>query len=177
MHCVPFPYIANVVGACLCATLVALAGCGGSTDEAEAAETRSAAPTRSAAVQAPSDVWPTLIDDEGRPSAALPKAHPADPAARTRSGRYALRAQAIALERALGGDALWLAADCCGSHAVDVVVGVGHALVATDGLHRDAPVFVTGRDLRVAAVVADRFEAEGMRRVFLVTDASRPEQR
>lgn len=144
-----------------------LIGCGGTEPDPAPAEPP---PTRATAgpVNDPRAL-PTLLDDDGLIAPPVPRALPTDPGARTRTPRYALRAQAHALTAALGDEAVWVDAGCCGSHAVELVVDIAHAMVAAGGHRRDTPVFVHGGDPRVAAQVVDRLVAEGMRRTFLVT--------
>jgi hypothetical protein len=112
---------------------------------------------------------PPLLGADGTPQPALPQAVPTDVRERTRNALYATRAQAHALEAGLDGAVIWIETGCCDERAV------AGALERTDGLRAgkhlalDAPVFVTGADLKLAAVVADRLADEGHTLVFLVT--------
>jgi len=96
-------------------------------------------------------------------------AEPQDPGARTRAARYTSRAQAEQLDAALEGDVVWLDVACCGFDGAEQSVGIAHGIHAAKSLRSDAPVFVTGADQRLAAHVANRLEAEGLTRVFLIT--------
>lgn len=159
-----FPFTGTaltLVAAALAANVVA---CGG-LDE----ETRLALDTSQALAAAPPAPLPGLIAYDGSPLPPVPEAVPADPAARTRSGYYALTAQATALDFERRGDVVWIDAACCGLDAADSVRGIVQGLRADAEVSSDAPVLVKGRDLRLAAFVANRLEEAGERRVFLVT--------
>lgn len=152
--------VATLVAAALAANVVA---CGGLDEDTHLTlATQQTAQARHAAL-------PALIGDDGSLSPSLPEATPAEPGARTRSGRYALQAQAIALDFERRGDVVWVDAGCCGFDAADSAVGIVQGLRAAADVSPDAPVLVKGPDLRLAAFVADRLEEEGERRVFLVT--------
>lgn len=112
---------------------------------------------------------PPLIDDEGNTMPNAAGTEPADPGARTRSGRYASAAQARHLLEALGTDAIRAEVDCCDASAADEAEGVVAALRAAHSLGPDAPVLVVGQDLRLAAAVANRLGDTGHTRVWLVT--------
>jgi hypothetical protein len=112
---------------------------------------------------------PPLVDDSGLPQSPLPASVPQRGDELTRAGRYALRAQAEALERALGGAVIWIDVECCVDNAVDTALGTVAGLAAARDLGSSAPVFVTGSDLRMAAAVADQLGSDGHSRVFLVT--------
>lgn len=112
----------------------------------------------------------TLLDDDGQPMPPHAAAVPTDPAAHTRMGRYALKAQAAQLVDALG------------SAAIEVHVQAGEPTQATEravqavlkqvsrrGLGLDAPTLVHGADPAVAAAVVDALGAFGFSHVFLVT--------
>jgi hypothetical protein len=115
-----------------------------------------------------------LLDDAGHPNAALPQAVPVRGDEMTRAGLYALREQAIALERALGGDAVWIDDRCCnddvGRVEPDLALGLAAGVFAARDLNNNAPVFIALGDRRQGAALADRFAAAGYTRVFLVTD-------
>ena len=99
--------------------------------------------------------------------AADPAAVPVDPLARTRAGRYLGRATAERLDDAARGGIVWVDASCCAGLASDLPERIAFGMLAVQG--DDAAVFVTGRDLRAAARLADRLEAFGLRHVHLVT--------
>ncbi len=110
-------------------------------------------------------VWP-LLDDEGlaMPSTSVP----ADPNARTRARLYANVEQAGMLVAALGPSVVQVEVGCCGTDAVSLAVmraAVAQAARPTTAL---MPVLVSGDDLGLAALVADRLAEERML-VFLVT--------
>jgi hypothetical protein len=143
---------------------LALGACGGSFDEeVEVLLPQRSAPPRAAAA------LPPLLDDAGAPQAALASALPQRSDYQTRAGLYALRAQAEALDRALGGAVIWIDVECCTDDAVETALGVVAGLAAARDLGTTAPVFVTGADLRIAAAAADRLGVHGYTRTFLVT--------
>jgi len=159
-----FPFTgtaATLVAAALAANLVA---CGG-VDE----DTHLALATQQPQTAARNGPPPSLIADDGSLSASLPEAVPADPGARTRSGRYALREQGTALDFERRGDVVWVDAGCCAFDAADTAQGIVQGLRTAAEVSPDAPVLVKGPDLRLAAHVVNRLEEEGERRVFLVT--------
>jgi hypothetical protein len=110
-----------------------------------------------------------LFGADGTPQPALPQAVPADPRSRTQVALYATRDQAQALEAELGGAVLWVEAGCCDDAAVSAAIDHTEALRTERHLGLDAPVFVTGRHLHLAALVVDRLTEEGYEQVFLVT--------
>lgn len=124
-------------------------------------------PTAAAATAA--DPIAPLLDDEGHVMPSSPQAEPADTGARTRAMRYASAAQADTLEHARPGDVLRVDIAGSGAEAVEQGVHVANGLQAAANLGNDAPVLVTGTDLRSAAAVADRLAEQGMTRVWLVT--------
>jgi len=144
------------------AVLLALSACGGSESGTEDGTARAAA---APAVTAP------LLDDEGRVMPSDPAAVPADPGARTRAGRYATPSQAAQLEQTMGSAAISTPVDAGGDEAAaaDLSVLVAYGLQAAHELDNHAPVLVRGANLRLSAVVANRLEANGFTRVFLVT--------
>jgi hypothetical protein len=148
-----------------CALSASLGTCGGSIVLAAAL---SAAPGVASAATA------TLLDDDGHPTLALPDAVPARADETTRAGLYALRDQALALERALGGDVVWIDDRCCnddhGRIEPDLALGMAAGDAAARGLGANAPVFIAVSDRRQGAALADRFTASGYTRVFLVTE-------
>lgn len=145
------------------AALLALAACGGGSDGEPATDDRRTA--AAAPVIAP------LLDDEGRVMPSDPAAVPADPGAHTRAGRYATPAQAEQLEHTMGSTAISTEVDSGGdaAAAADLAVLHVHGQQASHGLGNEAPVLVRGADLRLAAAVANRLQANGYTRVFLVT--------
>jgi hypothetical protein len=110
-----------------------------------------------------------LLGADGTPQPALPQAVPADPRARTRVALYATRAQAQALEAELDGAVIWVEAGCCDERAVSAAMDHTDELRTGKNLALDAPVFITGKNLLLAAMVVDRLTDEGHTEVFLVT--------
>jgi hypothetical protein len=127
------------------------------------AATPEATPAPRAARPAP------LLGADGTPQPALPGAVPADLRARTRVALYATRAQAEALGAELDGAVIWVEADCCDEHAVSRAVELADGFRADRHLGLDAPVFITGKYLHLAALVVDRLTDDGYEQVFLVT--------
>jgi hypothetical protein len=146
-----------------------ISGCesGGSTPRnAHAAPAASTTP----AVSSPDPL--ALSDARGRPLPPRPDALPTDPAAATRLGLYATPAQVEALRRRLHGDIVEVTvprtrAGYPPTTAVTEAVAAVQSLQDDDRPH-DAPVFVKGPDLRVAARVADHLADGGLTRVWLV---------
>jgi hypothetical protein len=130
---------------------------------ADAAPAAGAAPAAHEAHPAP------LLGADGTPQPALPGAVPADLRARTRVALYATRAQAEALGAELDGAVIWVEADCCDEHAVSRAVELADGFRADRHLGLDAPVFITGKYLHLAALVVDRLTDDGYEQVFLVT--------
>lgn len=153
-----FPFTGTAATLLATAFAANLVACGGIDDDAHLALARQR-----------TGPLPALIADDGSLPPPAADAVPADPGARTRSGHYAVRAQAQALEFERRGDVVWFDAACCGSDAIDSARGVVDGLRLAAWVSPDAPVLVTGDDLRLAAFMADRLEEEGERRVFLVT--------
>jgi hypothetical protein len=158
-----------------------LAACGGSDAEDDAADfgTTMAVAPAGAATLAQGRAWPLadhtvtppLLDDLGRPTAALPQAVPADLAARTRSRHYATAAQAAMLEDRFGVLAIPVnvepGPDATLAVELATLMVFGHQ--AVHDLSPDAPVLVRGPDLRLAAAAVHQLEVIGFTRVFLVT--------
>lgn len=111
-----------------------------------------------------------LYADDGSLMPSIPQAEPADPGARVKNGRYALRAQAEALDAARPGRVVWVDIDCCAAMSVDHAVALAEVLQLTLGLAPDAPVFVGGRDQRLAARAVDAIHDAAMTQVWLVID-------
>ncbi len=153
------------------ALALVLAACGGGGDGigdadgdvfgADSTTTASRSPLQAAATS-------PLRGADGSALQASPNQLPLDHGARTRPGLYTLRAQALALERELRGDVIWVDVGCCGSEAADLGVSMVRGMQAASDLPASAPVFVSGADLRLAATVVNRLADAGMRRVFLV---------
>lgn len=135
----------------------ALAACGGGNQEVDTTSTDREPPTTA------------LVDDDGQPMPSVASALPADPAARTRAGRYASARQAAEFERALGDGVLRVQVDCCGAVALEQAIGIAHGQQAAQDLPDSAPVLVRGADLRLAALAADRLAEAGHANVWLVT--------
>ena len=110
-----------------------------------------------------------LLGVDGTPQPALPQAVPADPRARTQVALYATREQAQALEAELDGAVLWIEAGCCDELAVSSAIDHTEALRTERHLGLDAPVFITGKHLHLAAMVVNRLSEDGYEQVFLVT--------
>ncbi len=110
-----------------------------------------------------------LLGTDGTPQPALPQAVPADPRARTRVALYAIRAQAHALEAELDGAVLWVETGCCDESAVSAAIDRTDEQRMHKHLALDAPVFITGKNLHLAAMVVDRLSDDGYEQVFLVT--------
>ena len=135
-----------------------LAACGGSDiDDAGLSTDRAATGSAS-----------TLLDDDGLAMPSDVRAVPADPAARTRAGRYATPSQGEDLRRALGEDATVVDVVCCGAGSVEAAVGQALSKGQTAATASTA-VLVRGSDLRLAAAVVDRLDALGLDRVWLVS--------
>jgi hypothetical protein len=120
-------------------------------------------PTPRAARPAP------LLGADGTPQPALPQAVPADPRARTQVALYATRDQAHALEAELGGAVLWVEAGCCDERVLSLALEHTEVLRTERNLALDAPVFITGKNLQLAALLVNRLTDEGYEQVFLVT--------
>ena len=119
---------------------------------------------------APRAARPTpLLGADGTPQPALPQAVPTDPHERTRVALYATRAQAEALGAELDGAVIWVEAGCCDARAVLSAVEAVDGFRTERHLGLDAPVFITGKNLQLAATVVDRLTDEGHTQVFLVT--------
>lgn len=144
----------------LAAACITFTACGGAQDDT--AETGQA---QAASVSTP------LLDDEGRPVRSNPQLEPVDAGARTRAGLYASESQATQLETSLGSRAISTRVEASASmaDAADLAVLMVYGLQAANDLGGDAPVLVRGQDLRQAASVANRLQANGFTRVFLVT--------
>lgn len=112
---------------------------------------------------------PRLLGADGTAQPALPLAVPSDPSERTQTALYATRAQAEALEAEYDGAVIWVETGCCDDSAVSVALDHVEGLRTGKHLALDAPVFITGKNLKWAALVTDRLTDEGHTQVFLVT--------
>ncbi|KAB2876585.1 MAG: hypothetical protein F9K36_02235 [Burkholderiaceae bacterium] len=96
---------------------------------------------------------PPLLGADGTPQPAVPGTVPADPSERTQAALYATRVQAEALESALDGAVVWVEVDCCDAQFLSVAIERVDAQATDRHLALDAPVFVSGKNLRRAALV------------------------
>lgn len=142
--------------------LASLAACGGG-EEPTAARVSTLSAQHAEIVLAP------MLGDDGSIMPSDPGAAPADYGARTRAGHYASPLQAEQLEHALGHGVLRVDVACCGHEAAELAVLIAFGLQAAHDLDKSAPVLVYGRDLRVAASIANWLNDEGYSRVWLVT--------
>ena len=128
------------------------------------------APVAAVAVNAAATTrLPRLLGADGTPQPAVPLAVPSDPSERTRAALYATRAQAEALEAEHDSAVIWVETGCCGDSAVGVALEHVERLRTGRHLALDAPVFITGKNLKLAALVVDRLSDDGYEQVFLVT--------
>jgi hypothetical protein len=134
----------------------------------DAAATRSTTVVAQASGAGPSRRGP-LLGADGQPQPALPEAVPSNPRERTRAALYATREQAQALDAERRGAVIWVEADCCDENAVAFALDLADGLRTGKHLGFDAPVFVTGENLQMAALIVDRLAEEGHTRVFMVT--------
>jgi hypothetical protein len=134
----------------------------------DAATTRSAT-TLAQATTAGALRASALLDANGKPQPALPEAVPSNPRERTHVALYATREQAQALDAERRGAVIWVEADCCDENAVAFALDLADGLRTGKHLGFDAPVFVTGENLQMAALIVDRLAEEGHTRVFMVT--------
>ncbi len=128
-----------------------------------------AALTATAAAQASTAGVSPLLGADGQPQPALPEAEPTNPRERTHVALYATREQAQALDAERRGAVIWVEADCCDENAVAFALDLADGLRTGKQLGFDAPVFVTGENLQMAALIVDRLTEEGHTRVFMVT--------
>jgi hypothetical protein len=131
----------------------------------DATTARSATVVAQASNAAPSP----LLDANGKPQPALPEAVPSNPRERTHVALYATREQAQALDAERRGAVIWVEADCCDENAVAFALDLADGLRTGKHLGFDAPVFVTGENLQMSALIVDRLAEEGHTRVFMVT--------
>jgi hypothetical protein len=148
----------------LLACAVLLHACGGG-DTTLPRSTAEAAPAERRSVMAA----PPLLDNDSQAMPSAPAAEPADPGARTRQGLYATNAQAEQALDVFGNGAVRVEVSCCGADAVQLAIDVVQAVRSLHQLEADAPVFVYGRDLRLAAAAVNRLGDEGFKKVWLVT--------
>jgi hypothetical protein len=141
---------------------IAMAACNDSEDrDNETPPARAAAPAAETAT--------ALLDDNGLPMPADPRAVPSDAAARTRAGRYASAAQAELLQRALADAVIRVDIECCGIQAAEQALGIAYGMQAAHDLPDSAPVLVRAADLRLGAAIANRLSDAGYSQVWLVT--------
>jgi hypothetical protein len=157
--------IQSLAAAALASGLVACSGADDRAPRAQADADRGAVAT--AAIKA--DPIPPLMDDDGNMMPSSPQSVPSDAGARTRAMRYASAAQAEMLEHVRPGEVLRVNVTGSGAEAVELGVRAARARQVDARLAHDAPVFVSGDDLRSAAIVVDRLGEQGMTRVWLVT--------
>jgi hypothetical protein len=134
----------------------------------DAATARSATMVAQASIADASRMTP-LLGADGQPQAALPEAVPSNPRERTHVALYATREQAQALDAERRGAVIWVEADCCDENAVAFALDLADGLRTGKHLGFDAPVFVTGDNLQMSALIVDRLTEEGHTRVFMVT--------
>lgn len=178
----------TVAATMLAATLAALslallAGCGGGGDHGDAgggavagAEATSQPVAHKAAVDfrleseyGPGDApGPATTGRFAAATEAVDRsAAPVDRQARTRRGRYISRAAAERTNEETGGQVVWVDASCCAGLDPELPARIAFGMQAVLG--NDAPLFVSGNDLRQAARLVDRLDALGIGRVHLVT--------
>jgi hypothetical protein len=121
------------------------------------------------ALGAPRGRAPLLLSPFGKMPQPAPASYPQDPTVRTRVNLYATQAEAEALDSVHRGDVAWVEVGCCSLKEVDVALGVAAGQAAAKELAADAPVFVSGASLHLAALAVDRLNEQGHTRVFLVT--------
>jgi len=92
---------------------------------------------------------------------------PVDRQAHTRRGRYVSRAVAERTDVETGGSVVWVDASCCAGLDPELPERIAFGMQAVLG--DDARLYVSGNDLRQAARLADRLDALGLGRVYLVT--------
>ncbi len=134
----------------------------------DAATARSATVVAQASIADASRMAP-LLGADGKPQPALPEAVPSNPRERTHVALYATREQAQALDAERRGAVIWVEADCCDENAVAFALDLADGLRTGKQLGFDAPVFVIGDNLQMAALIVDRLTEEGHSRVFMVT--------
>lgn len=120
-------------------------------------------------LEAPRGRAPLLLSPFGEMPPPAPASYPQDPTVRTRLGLYATTAQAEELDEAHSGDAAWVQVGCCSLDDVEVALGVAAGVAAAKDLAADAPVFISGASLHLAALAVDRLAEQGHTRVFLIT--------
>lgn len=173
----------GTVGTMLLATLAALSmtllgGCGGSepgdevgtgTGTAQTAMRQAAVDFRLESEYGPGDApgASTREAAEGTAERGHRAAVPVDRQAHTRAGRYLSRAVAERRYEEAGGRAVWIDAGCCAGLDPDLPEHIAFGMQAVLG--DEAPLYVGGGDLRQAARLADRLDALGVGRVYLVT--------
>lgn len=147
--------------AALLMAVAGLAACGGgSEDTAHAVAQQAPALLGAAHIVAP------LLADDG--SAWPTVGAPADPAARSRAGRYANAAQAEQLAHGSGLRAVPIRLPDGSAEAVDTAIC--QVLRTAEADSNDAPLgwLLQGPDARALAVVADRLTDLGLQRVWVL---------
>lgn len=161
-------------------SVVLLAACGGG-DSAELgtggtglASAGSAPQPRAASVDfarespyGPGDAPGAKVEMAAGDDLAHRAAEPVDRQAHTRRGLYLGRATAELAYQESGGHAVWIDASCCGGLDPELPERIAFGMQAIVG--DDAPLYVSGSDLRQAARLVDRFDTIGLRRVYLIT--------
>lgn len=101
-------------------------------------------------------------------SPGLLHAEPVIPGQAARRDRDMPRQQAELLSAAEQGEVLWIDVSCCKANTTENVAATRQAL--TDSALPDSvAIFVTGSDSRLATAVANRLDAAGLPRVYLVS--------
>ncbi|MDP1902259.1 MAG: hypothetical protein Q8K96_17700 [Rubrivivax sp.] len=142
-----------------------LAACGGEPAATAAADTAAALQAATPAAAMPAAARAPRADAP----ANGPEAMPADPSIRTCRGLYLRHAFAEVAAAQLGGDVVWVPVDCCTGDNGELAMLTAYGMQAARNLGNEVPFLVTGTDLRVAALVADRLELDGLKNVYLVT--------
>ncbi len=133
----------------------------GTTTRGSAGPATATAATTAAAATAVAGVEVSAAEREDR------SAIPVDRQAHTRRGSYVSRAVAERAYVESGGHAVWVDASCCAGLDPELPERIAFGMQAVLG--DEAPLYVSGNDLRQAARLADRLGALGVRRVYLVT--------
>lgn len=154
-------------------SVTALSACGGNGGDEDAAG-HTAPPARKVTVdfRLESEFGPGDAPGSTRREAAAREpvdrsAVPVDRQAQTRNGRYVSRAVAERTHAEAGIRIVWVDASCCAGLDPELPERIAFGMQAVLG--EDAPLYVSGNDLRQAARLADRLDALGLQRVYLVT--------
>lgn len=119
------------------------------------------------AAAAPSATTAATTTPIGASDREARSAAPVDRQAHTWAGRYISRAVAERTHAETGGSVVWVDASCCAGLDPELPERIAFGMQAVLG--DEAPLYVSGNDLRQAARLADRLDALGVRRVYLVT--------